>query len=161
MMIRRLNRGEADLYRSIRLAALKESPDAFCTTYEDALHRPDARWIAQSDEAAEGPDRAIFLAFENAVPVALAALYRDGQRREIGELIQVWVAPDHRGTPIATELMDALFAWAARNAFAEVRAEVFRANPRALRFYEKYGFRTLEEQPPDDTTILIKSVASP
>lgn len=141
--IRRLRKGEAALYRSIRLESLKESPAAFASTYESALIRDDESWAAQADAASEGHDRAIFMAFADR-PVGLAGLYRIGDSPSVGELIQMWIAPDYRGGSLAAALLDHLFEWASRHQFRSVQAEVAEGNPRALHFYEKYGFRRLE-----------------
>jgi ribosomal protein S18 acetylase RimI-like enzyme len=158
MTIRRLKIGEADLYKTIRLTALKDAPDAFSSTYESALLRSQESWAEQADRSAEGADRATFLAFDHANPVAMAALYRYEKDTNAGELLQMWVYPDCRGGQIGTNLMDVVFKWASLNGFAEVRAEVIRTNQRALRFYEKYGFYSKHELTNGDTVVLIKKV---
>jgi ribosomal protein S18 acetylase RimI-like enzyme len=73
-------------------------------------------------------------------PVRLAALYRDENAPDVGELIQMWIAPETRGGWVAADLLLGVFQWAARNRFAFVKAEVMKSNARALRFYEKSGF---------------------
>ena len=138
-IVRRLNEGEADLYRSVRLEALRESPEAFATTYESALSRNGDNWVTQADASASGRDRAIFIVLADQ-PIGLGALYRDHGRPNEGELIQVWVSPEGRGGRVATDLMNTIFGWAASNGFETIRAEVTRNNSRALRFYEKHGF---------------------
>ena len=137
--VRRLNVGEADLYRSVRLESLRESPEAFSSTYESALSRTEDSWQAQADGSASGRDRATFLVLAGQ-PIGLGALYRDQDRPNEGELIQVWVSPEARGGKVAADLMNAIFDWAASNGFETIRAEVTRNNSRALRFYEKCGF---------------------
>lgn len=141
--IRRLNPGEHAIYRNIRLEALKESPEAFATTYESALTRDDESWVDQADTAAQGGDRAIFLVLTDR-PVGLAGLYRDSENPSNGELIQMWIAPDHRGGTAANNLLDYIFQWASKHSFTTIRAEVTDGNLRALRFYEKYGFQKIE-----------------
>jgi ribosomal protein S18 acetylase RimI-like enzyme len=142
--VRRLMKGEAGLYRAVRLESLKESPEAFATTYESALARDADSWRAQADGSAEGRDRATFVAITGR-PVGVGALYRDQDGSAAGELIQVWVAPECRGGPVAAELLEAIFEWAAANGFETIRAEVTAGNARALRFYEKHGFLRAEE----------------
>lgn len=141
--IRRLNTGEAELYRSVRLESLRESPEAFSTTYESALQRDDDSWRAQADASASGSDRATFVVMAEQ-PIGMGAIYRDSERPQEGELIQVWVSPESRGSEVAANLMDALFQWAASNDFETIRAEVTPDNSRALRFYEKCGFVRIE-----------------
>lgn len=137
--IRRLKTGESALYRQLRLASLRDSPEAFATTLESALARDEASWRKQADEAATGPDRAIFVMLDDG-PAGLAALYRDPEKPATGELVQVWVAPAMRGGGAAFALIDAILAWAAAQGFATIRAEVTRDNLRALKFYRRQGF---------------------
>ncbi len=138
-IIRRLNLGEGQFYRAVRLEALRESPDAFSSRYDDAVARSDQSWADQADSSAMGSDRATFVAIKDQ-PVGLAALYRDENDLDVGELIQMWVAPVVRGESTATDLLLEIFRWAGSNRFSQVKAEVMRNNARALRFYEKFGF---------------------
>ena len=138
-IIRRLNPGEGGLYKTVRLASLKESPAAFSSRYADAVSRTEQSWDEQADSSAVGRDRATFIAMDDQ-PVGLAAIYRDENDPDAGELIQMWVAPEKRGGSTAKNLVEALFRWAASNGFSRVKANVKTGNSRALRFYEKCGF---------------------
>ena len=144
-MIRRLNTGEAALYRELRLEALKESPEAFATTYEAASKRDDDSWIQQADGSSIGDDRATFVVIADR-PLGLAAIYREPDNASVGELIQMWIAPEYRGGSLAADLLDALLDWAARHDFITIRAEVTPGNSRALRFYQKCGFRLVDSE---------------
>lgn len=138
--IRRLKQGEAGLYRELRLEALRESPEAFGTTLAEALARDGQSWTDQADGSASGTDRATFVAVASDRLAGLAALYRDAGDPGMGELIQMWVAPEWRGGPVAGELLGAIFRWAGENGFSRVSAEVMAGNARALGFYRKCGF---------------------
>lgn len=151
---RRLNTGEGHLYRAVRLDALHESPEAFSSGYEDAVARSDQSWAEQADSSATGSDRATFVAIEDQ-PVGLAALYRDENDTDVGELIQMWVAPDVRGGSVANDLLLEVFRWAHSNHFALVKAEVMKSNARALRFYEKFGF-CLSDENHTASSVLLK-----
>lgn len=137
--IRRLALGEAELYRNARLMALRESPDAFSSRYEDAVTRSDQSWAEQADASASGSDRATFIVIDGR-PVGLAALYRDPQDPLLGELIQMWVAPEKRGGSEARDLIREIFRWAGAHGFSRVTAEVMSSNTRAIQFYKKCGF---------------------
>lgn len=154
--VRRLQVGEADLFRQVRLMALQEAPDAFPSTYAAALQRSAESWRDQADRSAEGRDRATFIAFSNDLPVGMAALYRDEEKAGVGELLQVWVGPEYRGTAIVWDLMDAVFKWAGENNFHRIIAGVTKGNARALKFYIKYGFSILEET--SEGVYLVKGV---
>jgi RimJ/RimL family protein N-acetyltransferase len=137
--IRRLNPGEAEIYRIVRLDSLRESPEAFSSTYQAALDRTHESWLSQCDASASGRDRATFIVLADR-PIGVAALYRDDEVPTEGELLQVWVCPSSRGGGIATELIDTVVKWAGSNGFEAIKAEVTSGNLRALKFYERYGF---------------------
>ena len=121
IITRRLNPGEGRLYRAVRLEALRESPGAFLSRYEDAVGRSDESWAEQADGGAAGSDRATFVSLGER-PVGVVSLYRDADEPEVGELLM------------------AVLGWAGSHGFALVKAEVMGSNGRALRFYEKFGF---------------------
>jgi RimJ/RimL family protein N-acetyltransferase len=138
--VRRINLGEAEMYRRIRLAALKDAPEAFATTYEAAAARTEESWQRQADEATGGNDRAIFFATSDGEAVGLVALYRDGDLPHSGELLQMWVAPGFRGKGFAKQLIAAAADWARKAEFKTVKAVVTGENRRAMAFYRKCGF---------------------
>ena len=139
--VRRIGLDEGTLYRDMRLASLADSPDAFSTTLESANKRSLESWTEQADSAAAGRDSAIFLAFIEAKPVGIAALYRDAEDQTLGEVVQVWVIPDRRGSRVAGELLDAVVSWARDSGFEGLSAWVNGENRRAARFFGKHGFQ--------------------
>ena len=148
--IRRLRVGEAELFKQVRLRALEDAPEAFSSTWADAVRREAESWREQADGTALGSDRATFIAFSDDIPVGMAALYSLADRPHEGELLQMWVCPEFRGTGLAPDLLEALFQWARENGFHRIRAGVREANPRALKFYTRQGFAPLEEPGGDD-----------
>ncbi|MGB7876456.1 MAG: GNAT family N-acetyltransferase [Anaerolineales bacterium] len=143
--IRRIRIGEFDLFKQIRLRALKEAPYAFSSTYESALQRSEESWREQAENSAQGSDRATFIAFSDDAPVGIAALYRVENQTNVGAMLQVWVAPEHRGTGVARDLIDAIFEWAGENNFRMILSRIRDGNIRAQKFYTKYGFSNSDE----------------
>lgn len=138
---RRIQSSESDLYRAIRLRALSDAPGAFTTTHAQASTRSAESWHEQTDSTARGAERAMFFVLVDNTPVGLAALYCHPEQPDTGELLQVWVAPEHRGRGAADALLDALFRWGIDEAgFLRILAEVKANNTRALGFYRRYGF---------------------
>jgi len=136
--------------------ALKDAPYAFPSTYESAIERSAESWQEQADHTAFGTDRATFIAFSDKAPIGMAALYRREDRAGSGELLQVWISPKYRGTPVIWNLMDTVFKWAAENNFREIIAGVTKANTRALKFYSRYGFSVMKES--SEGVYLVKEV---
>jgi RimJ/RimL family protein N-acetyltransferase len=154
--LRRLKIGEIDLYKQLRLTSLQDAPYAFPSTYEAALQRSPESWREQAERTAQGSDRATFIAFSEDSPIGMAALYRREDTVDAGELLQVWVSPDYRGTHVARDLMDAIFKWASENNFDRIIAGVTKGNARALTFYVRYGFSMTKES--SEGVYLVKEV---
>jgi RimJ/RimL family protein N-acetyltransferase len=158
--IRRIQVGEAELFKQIRLRSLQDAPYAFPSTYENALQRSAESWHEQAEPTAEGTDRATFIAFSGDLPIGMAALYHREDKADTGELLQVWVDPEHRGTGVASDVMDFIFKWAGASNLRRIIAGVTKGNARALKFYTKYGFSVVEEASPNESggVYLVKEV---
>lgn len=139
--VRRIRRGEGQLFRQLRLASLQQAPYAFSSTYETALQCSSASWGEQADSTAQGSERSTFLAFCEHTPVGIAALYQHPQGSRSGEILQVWVDPAYRNRGVATRLVEAIFEWAAANGLQVILARVTKENTKAVSLYEKIGFR--------------------
>ena len=162
MTIRRLELGEGELYRRVRLAALHDSPAAFSSRYEDAITRGRQSWCDQADSSAYGSDRATFVVITDGQPVGLAALYRDDGDPTTGELMQMWIAPEMRGGRAAQDLLNHLFRWAGANRFERVKAEVITGNSRALEFYKRFGFtESTDEVRHSKTSVVLSNKVMP
>lgn len=62
----------------------------------------------------------------------------------VGEIFALYVLPDYYGTGVARKLMEAALARLRR--YGEICLWVLKANGRAIRFYEKCGFRPNGEE---------------
>nr|BAM62438.1 GCN5-related N-acetyltransferase [uncultured microorganism] len=136
---------DAQLFRSIRLMALKDSPDAFGSTHESALERDLVSWRVQLDSTVSGGLRNTQFAFSDGECVGIAALYReDGSTH--GDIIMMWVSPQHRGSQAASLLVTRLLDWACDEDFKTVYLNVTDSNDRAVHFYKKCGFVSIGER---------------
>ena len=140
--IRRLGRGDERLLRTTRLEALRDAPAAFGTSLEAARSRPDDFWQRQVDGRLGDQPCATWIALDDVGDGVgmLTGVELEGAV----EVIQVWVAPDHRGTGLIERLFDALFEWAPH---PRVVIAVARSNLRAKRVYERLGFSVEDERP--------------
>jgi ribosomal protein S18 acetylase RimI-like enzyme len=138
--VRRIRSGEAQLFKDLRLAALKESPLAFSSTYESAVERSWESWRDQADGTAAGVERCTLIAFADGTPVGIASVYRDSAETDEGELLQFWVRPNWRSRGIGRALLEALVQWGAESGVRWLWAGVAAGNDRAVRFYERQGF---------------------
>jgi len=131
----RLNQGEGERWRSIRLQALAESPHAFGTTYSEAAQWDVARWKAQVIEFAT------FVAVVDGIDVGVA---RGATHRGTRELISLWVAPAARRQGIGARLIESVVAWAKATGATALALDVVVTNRSAISLYEQMGFQRLD-----------------
>ena len=133
-------------YREIRLAALKDAPSAFASTWQEEAPLTAAQWMERAQRSEDGDTLTIVIAADDAGRwVGLAGGYRPGGRGADAELISMWVAPDCRGHNIGPELVRAVLAWAESHRADSVGLWVNEANRPAISLYEKAGFRRTGE----------------
>jgi RimJ/RimL family protein N-acetyltransferase len=141
-VVRRITAADGALLCEMRLRALQDAPYAFESTYAAEVDRPPQQWDAQADRRAAGGDDVTFFAIDGEACVGLVGGYRHPPEHHVdAELVSMWVAPSHRGTDVATRLVDALLDWADHEADSTtVGLWVTRGNAAAQRLYERMGF---------------------
>ena len=133
--IRQLTPGDAALFRSIRLAGLREAPAAFGSTFEVEFTKPLA-WFFDRLRGS-----VVFGAFCGSRIVGTAGLVIRSEEKEAhkGLLWGMYVRPGARGTGIAQRLVEAVIAYA-RPRVELVQLSVVVGNERARRLYARLGF---------------------
>jgi GNAT superfamily N-acetyltransferase len=128
-----------ELLKAIRLEALRESPDAFCTTYDEAVDYDDAIWIERSSADPVTSASVSILAIDAEEPVGMAAgILCDESQLEV---VSLFVTPSHRGTGIARDLMNMVETWGLTRGAERVILDVEAGNGRAGVFYEHIGYQ--------------------
>jgi len=140
--VRRLTADDLELAVEVRLTALKDSPTAFLSTYEDAVERTDEQWHGWITVVA------VFGAFLDGKPVGMVGAGRDELEPDVTELISMWVAPEARGNRIAQRLTDAVVARARELGDKAVHLEVVAGNDAAEAAYLRYGFAHVPNRKP-------------
>jgi ribosomal protein S18 acetylase RimI-like enzyme len=139
-LIRPLTAADATAYRSLRLQALRDHPEAFGASYEDEVARSLEVTARRLDG---GPLNRVFGAFVGDDLVGTAGfIIPDGsaKSRHKGLLVGVHVAPAHRGHGLGRALVTAVIDHA-RAHVVLLQAGVGVTNAPALRLYESLGFR--------------------
>ncbi len=138
--VRRLLPDEWQAYRTIRLRALADAPDAFGSTLAAEQQLADDSWAARvARSAVSGIDCAL-LAEQGGLAVGLLWAKVDAQDAGRVNLFQMWVAPECRGRGVAAALLDEALDWARTRGTRAVHLGVNSANGAALRLYERAGF---------------------
>ena len=142
-MIRRLDPGDAPLYRAIRREAIETHPDRFAQTVAELDVLPDAAIAARLQTVPT------FVAFEDTSPVGLMAYKRlDGAVfRHRANLLNVFVSPRARGRGHARRLLDRCLAEARSEGVTQMELVVTVENTSAIGFYERAGFDTVGTVP--------------
>jgi ribosomal protein S18 acetylase RimI-like enzyme len=137
--IRTLHPGDWTVYRDLRLRALADAPDAFCSTLAEESLRPDDVWSARLAAPALGAHQQgwPFAAELDGTPVGLAWVKMDGAG---AHLYQVWVAPEARGRGVGAALLDAAIAWARARRARALHLDVTAGDGAAARLYRRTGF---------------------
>jgi GNAT superfamily N-acetyltransferase len=132
-MVRQLTKNDAAAYRVLRLQALQTEPDAFCSDF--AVENQKAELFLEKclKDGSEMPFA--YGAFEADQLVGIAGFAGD-------ELIQLYVAPAHRGKGLARKLAFAVVSHAFQENkllhYVNVGLVLHKAN--VQKFYEGLGF---------------------
>lgn len=138
--MRRLRADEAALFKTLRLRALADSPDAFANTYADASARPDSYWQELTHSVTEPGRHAMFVAEAGEAPVGLAFGLLGRDDPATAQLGGMWVEPVARGRGVGRALADAVLGWARERGFARVTLWVTEGNDGAIALYARVGF---------------------
>ena len=129
--------------KQLRLEALRNNPEAFATSYEDALSYPDDMWIKRMETAFER-DRSIALYVEvDGVLVGMVGAGWSDRRktRHVAEVYAVYVKPTHRGRGIGAVLMRRMLdELKALPQIKKVKLGVTASNEAAVTLYLRLGF---------------------
>lgn len=146
--IRRIAPGDATILRSVRLAALADTPSAFGSTHAAEVDRSDAEWSTRARSASSGTGRATFFATMDDLTVGIVGGYREANDPEVAVMVSMWTAPPARGSGAGRRLVRAVLDWAAASGSSSVELWVTQGNTAAQRLYESMGFaETGDHQP--------------
>src|SRR5689334_10687713 len=104
--VRSLGEDEWEQYRSVRLSALEESPDAFVASVDEERGYEEEFWRTRMRRSQR------LLAERDGAAVGVASIGQAGHEGErdndkVAELFGLWVAPVARGSGVATQLVQA------------------------------------------------------
>lgn len=145
MKIERLGPEDWERYKTLRLAALRDTPDAFGSTYEREAPQEKEGWQARLSKAGV----VTFAATQGQSDIGLVVGARTGKG---AGLFSMWVAADHRRSGAGRALVHAVITWARDEGCSYLVLEVADENEAAVSFYDSLGFwatgRTSTMSPP-------------
>ena len=141
--IRRLTEADVEIWRAIRLEALRGSPDAFGQTVEHAERQP-----VESYRATVAGAFPPFAAFDGAAAVGTAGFYIMGGEKMAhrGVLWGMYVTASHRGCGLGRRLIGAVIDHA-RGRVEQIHLNVVTSNAAAYALYRRAGFEAYGIEP--------------
>lgn len=133
--VRVLAEDEWQEYRSVRLAALQDSPEAFVATHADEAAYDEALWRGRMRRS----KRLLATSEDDVVGVVSVGQAEDFP--SMAELFGLWVTPARRGTGVATALVQAAADVASTDGRSHLAYWVGTENGRAVAFASGFGFR--------------------
>jgi len=149
--VRALGGDDWPAYRDIRLAALRDAPDAFVSTYEQESAFDESLWRTRLARSAR------LLASLDGAAVGIVSV---GQAEpDVAELFGMWVVPNVRGVGVAWRLTQASSEHARGEGRRALQAWVSTDNGRAVAFFSSYGFRPTDNRRPMTTDADVEEMA--
>ena len=136
--IRPLTEVDADAFRALRLAALRDTPEAFGSSYQEEVDQPHEFFVAR---AAPPEPSATFGAFADTRLVGMAGLSVSNRLKEKHKAYMwgVFVLADFRGRGVGRELVQQVIDKAAGNVRV-LQCSVVTAQEATRRMYRAMGF---------------------
>jgi ribosomal protein S18 acetylase RimI-like enzyme len=129
-----------DRLRALRLAALKDTPDAFGAKYEDEAEKPILDW----QNRLKNTNWCFVVA--DGVDVGLLAVDRaEKDRNSDCWLSSWWIHQDHRGSGIPKLMLNWLEQLCIEKKWEKIGLGVWPDNLRAISAYKKLGFTEAEK----------------
>ncbi|MBT2485984.1 MULTISPECIES: GNAT family N-acetyltransferase [unclassified Microbacterium] len=150
--VRRVRADEWQRVRDLRLDAVRDplASIAFLTSYEAEAERPDEFWQDRAANSADGDTVAQFVAESNGDWVGTVTVIRrnagdtDHHGRVVtaprGDVVGVFVRPEHRAAGIIDTLLSAAAEWARALGDGALALDVHVDNDRAQAAYRRAGF---------------------
>jgi ribosomal protein S18 acetylase RimI-like enzyme len=140
--VRELSVADAEAFREIRLEALRLQPDAFGSSLDAEASEPLADFRNRLSRGG------VFGGFvdDRLMGMAVFSAFGAAQLRHKGTLTGMYVRASERGTGLAEDIVNAVFAYA-QPRVELIQLSVATTNGRAVRFYERLGFVKYATEP--------------
>ncbi|MDC2864239.1 MULTISPECIES: GNAT family N-acetyltransferase [unclassified Bacillus (in: firmicutes)] len=142
-MIRMLTEVDAEEYWDLRLEALQKNPEAYVTTYEEAIKKEEP--IQEVIRNLQGEHSSTFGAFdENNKLIGVVTLLTESRAalRHKGHIVGMYVSAQSRGRGYARNLIDEVVKKAKGLTIEQISLSVVSDNIAAKKLYQSIGFES-------------------
>lgn len=139
--VRTLGVDDWEEFRTARLTALHDSPEAFVASHDEEEREPEDFWRARMTRSRR------LLAERDGKTVGVVSVGSTDDDH-VAELFGLWVTPEQRSRGVATALVKAGARAAAEDGNRLLRYWVGTENARAVGFASGYGFRPTSDRRP-------------
>lgn len=141
--IRALTADDVEIYKAVRLRALRTDPTAFGSDAEREAAFDDETWRARLSGFNRHPGCVLVDSFDDdsrRVRGMIGVAQPSGT--DDAMIWGMWVSPEDRRSGVGSNLVDAAVDWAIERGSSTVTLWVRRTNTAAARLYERHGFLT-------------------
>ncbi len=146
MEVKRLGATDAEYYWNLRLEALQKNPEAFITTYDEAMQRQKP--IETVAERLSDDSAFTYGAYENQQLLGVVT-FVPGKHKKFehkGEIFAMYVSPAARGKGVGRALIQACIVQAKSSSIEQIQLSVVSTNKPAKLLYEAMGFESYGEE---------------
>lgn len=142
MEIRLLNPADAEKYWALRLEALQNNPEAFSSSYEEAIKRENP--IEQTARNFQTEGNYTFGAFEDQQLIGMVTLFQERsiKIRHKANIVAVYVTPTKQGQSVGKALLiEAINKAKTLDSIKKINLTVTAGNEKAKNLYIRLGFK--------------------
>jgi len=138
-----LDPNDFEIFKRIRLEALRVAPEAFASSLADWERLPDEEWRQRLT------NNPVVVSFSGDEPVGIMGLLRQhaSKMEHRATIVMVYLRGSERGGGHAVAMLDLLLEHARTLGIRQVELAVSAENPAAVRFYLREGFHEIGRIP--------------
>jgi RimJ/RimL family protein N-acetyltransferase len=154
IVIHPFERSEWEIFRSLRLQALRDEPGVFAASYDFVAALSPQDW----QDTIQGPGHQVFGLFDEAVLIGITAAFtwQEDSSGETALLAMSFILPEYRAQGLSRLLYQARLDWIrAHSQFKRVVVFHRESNETSRRAIQRHGFSPVRRIPntwPDGTT---------
>lgn len=143
VMVKLLDPEDLEVFKRIRLEALRNEPAAFASRIEDWASLSHEEWVHRITGSS------VFVTFLNNKPVGIMGLMwqQSSKMAHRATIVMVYVRESVRGSGLATGLLQTLIEYASAAGIKQLELAVNAENAAAIRFYNREGFTEIGRIP--------------